>query len=294
MPFVGASGVLLGSNIYIGGGAGPDVASEQLVQVYHVESNNWTILPPSPQYWSELALLNGQVTLVGGFDASSGKVTDRLSSWNGLTWEEVFPPLPVKRLRPGVVVYSKYMFVVGGLAEDLETLLDNMDILNTDTKEWISINEYKLPVPLSWIKLAVAGNHLVITSPRNGLGAVSSINEAWCLTLKGLLRSLTGEGNGNPASWETIEDTTMWRCALLNNAKVPTVVGGHDSTFDVTAEVHVYQAQSNTWERVGRLQTARIQACVVPISATKFFVVGGSSDRSNSTIYHTAEMVELI
>ena len=106
-----ATALVIARNVYVCGGACPDVALACVVQVYDLDKASWTKLPPAPQYKSEAAAINNQLVLIGGREASSGTITNMVSTWTGQGWQQDIPAMPTKRLRPGVTTYNTYLMV---------------------------------------------------------------------------------------------------------------------------------------------------------------------------------------
>ena len=126
-----ATAVVIARNVYVCGGVCGDVASARVVQVYDLDKATWTKLPPTPQYNSEAAAINNQLVLIGVREASSNTISNMVSTWTGQGWQQDIPTMPTKRFRPGVTTYGTYIIVAGGIAEDKETLLNSIDVLDT-------------------------------------------------------------------------------------------------------------------------------------------------------------------
>ena len=125
MPACHATAVVIGGKISVSGGVCVDVKHVQLVQVYDTITTEWTTLPPSPIYNSESTLVNGQLTLIGGGDASTGEITNSTITWDEEKeqWFPKVPPMPTKRVRPCIIHCNNLMLVAGGKASDNKTLL---------------------------------------------------------------------------------------------------------------------------------------------------------------------------
>ena len=133
-----ATALVIARNVYVCGGVCGSVVPARVVQVYDLDKATWTKLPPAPQYNSETAAINNQLVLIGGREASSGTITNMVSTWTGQGWQQDIPAMPTKRARPGVTTYNTYLMVAGGKAEDNQTILDSIDVLNTTTRQWYS------------------------------------------------------------------------------------------------------------------------------------------------------------
>ena len=78
------------------------------VLVYSTNEHKWSTLP-SQQSGAAIAVLNNHVTLIGGQDLSTRKVTNTLSTWyeEEGRWKQVLPPMPTGRFRPAVILVSR-------------------------------------------------------------------------------------------------------------------------------------------------------------------------------------------
>ena len=83
------------------------VSRQVLVLSCYEGEGTWSTLPkdpkqkPAPNYNAPLTVINGRITLVGGRDAETGKITGILSTWHEKKrqWENSYPrPMPTKRL----------------------------------------------------------------------------------------------------------------------------------------------------------------------------------------------------
>ena len=68
--------VVIGNNVYVGGGI--SVGNAATVMVYSLQTGSWRTLPPYESVYFGMAAVNNQLVLVGGKSASAGKVTNVL------------------------------------------------------------------------------------------------------------------------------------------------------------------------------------------------------------------------
>ena len=66
--------------------------------VYSTNELKWSTLP-SQQHGAAIAIVNNHVTLIGGKDVSTSKVTNMLSTWyeEEGRWKQVLPHMPAGR-----------------------------------------------------------------------------------------------------------------------------------------------------------------------------------------------------
>ena len=276
-----ATALVIARNVYVCGGVCGDATPDRVVQVYDLDKATWTKLPPAPQYWSGAAAINNQLVLIGGREASSGTVTNMVSTWTGQGWQQDIPAMPTKRLRPSVTTYNTYLMVAGGLAEDNQTFLGSIDVMDTTTRQWYTPANLQLPRPMYDMQVTVSATHICVASAVITYDATTnkgtSSNRVWELPVSTLSKVLVGEDSG-PHQWTEIAPTPHYRSTLLQDTAHPLAVGGYNDSVKSTTDIAVYDRHSNKWSTVGQLLEARAWCTAVSLSRRSFLVCGGASD----------------
>ena len=132
------------------------------VLVYSTKEHKWSTLHEQ-QRCAAIAVLNNHVTLIGGRDVSTGKVTNTHSTLceEEGQWKQVLPPMPTGRSRPAVICHANLLLVTGGVTED-ESVLNTTDVLDLTTMKWSTPVGLNLPVPLWGPHLALCGEYLYL------------------------------------------------------------------------------------------------------------------------------------
>lgn len=274
---------MIDEHIYVCGGVCSDVDEARQVQVYSVNHRTWRVLPPSPQYNSQGVAVNNQLVLIGGYEASSDTITNLTSVWTGRRWHQRLPPMPTKRLKPGVTAYQNFILVAGGRAEDEQTLLSSIDILNIATRQWWTPNKFTLPQLMYAMQFTMSTAHLYVASAIISYDAATMkgmANQAvWQLPVAALENVLTTEGDSSPHDqWREIAPTPYYNSALLPDAAQIVAIGGDDTSDKPTSDVFAYYPESNKWAKVAQLGVPRACCAVVLVSRTSFAVCGGCTD----------------
>ena len=249
------------------------------MQVYNLDKATWTKLSPASQYNSQAVAINNQLVLIGGFEALSRTTSNMVSTWTGQGWQQDIPAMPTKRFRPSVTTYGTYVIVAGGRAEDNQTLLNSIDVLDTATCQWSTPPNLQLPQPMYSVQITVSATHICVASARITYYATtikSTSKSLWRLPVTTLTKVLMGEDH-SPHDWEEIAPTSHYRSALLQHTAHPLAVGGHESG-KATSNIAVYDPRSNKWSTVGQLLEPRTACTVVGLSRHSFLVCGGASD----------------
>ena len=281
IPTYHATATIIGNTLYVSGGACPDVESALLVQAYDINTGTWSTLPPSPVYNSESAVVNGQLTLIGGGDASTGKITNEVWSWHEeeKEWRKTIPPMPTERGRPGVVQSGNVVAVLGGLAPESKSVLNTVDILNTATLQWATSHSLKLPIPMCSMKTATCDGHVYIACGWDRPDR--PINRIFKFPL-GVLDQTVAEqkvqDNPPQCQWTEVEETPFYRSGLLPTSHHPLVVGGRDSSYNPSSIISVFDSSVNKWSNVGHCSVACCRPCLLSVSCSAFVVIGGYTD----------------
>ena len=273
IPTFDARAVTIGRNVYLAGGVALDVKSAKIVQVYNIDTGKWSTLPPAPQCYCEAVAINNNLVLIGGWESSSGKTTNMVSTWlvKEEKWTQTIPPMITRRDGPGVLLLKDYLFVFGGLGEDKETLLDSFEVLNIEENQWRS-GRGLLPRPLDGLKLGVFGDAVILTSAR--ISTTTPTTKSWKIPVRVLEDSVTNSSS-QLIQWTPIADTPSYSSSLLTNSKQPVLVGGHRGCQPTKA---ICRYTPDHWEVVGELSQPRIRTSLITISDASFLVFGGYTD----------------
>lgn len=305
MPMSLASGVVLDKKLYISGCiyAGTNTSSDRIVHVYCLEyrrGSSWSKLPNAPQYWCKAVVLSGQLTLLGGCEAGSGKITNQLHTWaeDKGKWLTLYPSMPTKRFRPGVVCYHSTVVVVGGLAEDEMTVLSTVETMNTAARQWWRPAALSLPRPLYSMSLALCGNEIYMTGGK--ISPTSAIRQAWkmsCTAVEEALNRQSEAATQDCMQWVKIKGPPTWRSTLVPSSNVPVAFGGYSAPCNPAKGIFAFNSATNKWQHVGELAVARGCTCVVPTYGASCLVVGGSTsstEYNRGTLLSTMEHITVV
>ena len=290
-----APAIMINDHVYLCGGACSNVVSALTVQVYSVNHQTWKTLPLSPQYHSQGVEINGHLVLIGGREPSFHTATNLVSTWNGHVWHQELPPMPAKRIRPGVTTYQNLVVVAGGLGEDGQTLLSSIIVLNIITLQWSTPDNFRLPRPMGDMQFTISNAHLYVASAEIEYDVAiitgTTTKTVWQLPLTALENALTTEGDNLSNHWTEIAPTPYYNSALLQDTAHVVAVGG-DESYTPTSDVFVYDPNNNKWTKMGQLGVPRARCAVVSLSSTSFIVCGGCTDTGDplDTLLTSVEM----
>ena len=296
IPTFRATAVVIGGKIYVSGGFCVDVESAQLVQVYDTITAEWTTLPPSSIYNSESTLVNVQLTLIGGMDASTGEITNSTITWDEekKQWFPKVPPMPTKRFRPCIIHCNNLMLVAGGLAHNEETFFDTIDIFNVDSLQWVHSNPFRLPLAMCGMSCSVSSEYIYITS--GAIAKKQPTTTAFRIRTNEVVQMVTRLQKVDweliSKEWESVSDTPYFDSGLVADSDHPIVVGGHESGKP-SSDVSIYDPTTDKWSNVGQCARRHLASCAIAVSSSSFVVIGGCTN-SKDIVPSTISNFELL
>ena len=236
-------------SVFVYEGTYENSASKRL-QVYDVKSTKWSTLPPSPLshiYHSGAAIIGNQFTLLGGWDTHDTR-TNKLLTWTGEKWQEVYPPMHTARSSPEVLAIEDLVIVSGGIGADYR--VDTIEFLDIKNRKWIQ-SILKLPQPLSEHHMALCDEYIYIYYWINGY---------FCrMNKKHFMASLTTNGLHH---WERLENAPL-RSSLLQYSTLPMIVGPKG--------IFIFDKK---WAQISEV-TSYDNTCTVALNGTTFLKFGG-------------------
>jgi N-acetylneuraminic acid mutarotase len=231
---------------------------------YNVSCKKWSKLPEYPYQFSSLAVVNGQVTAIGGCKEFVDKdtYTNKVLSLPG--YKEVFPAMPTKRRGTTAVTSKDHLIVAGGSI--------GVDRLNTvevmDTKKLIWSIVASLPHSYSNTSMTICGDQLNMLGGYDGNDRTKSVLTC---SLTELLQS-----SSSSSIWHRVADAPacLSTCAAVNGELL--AVGGCNKDVKPSSAVQKYDPITNSWDLISIMPTARWYSLVAVLPTNEIMVVGGS------------------
>ena len=269
------------------------------VLVYSTNEHKWSTLP-NQQRGATIAVLNNHVTLIGGQDLSTGKVTNTLSTWyeEESRWKQVLPPMPTGRYSPAVISHANLLLVTGGMAEDASTVLHTTDVLDLTSMKWTTFEGLNLPIPLCWHHLALNGEYLYLVGgikvyPRQSPEDDNS--QAWRAKWSDVKQTAAPQHfQPQRGVWTQIADPpTLWPTPVSCGGTLYTV-GGQIRDGKPISTVYSYITARNQWVSVGDMSVGRGEHCAVPLSSNSIFVAGGYAETEGKASHSSSTELLLL
>ena len=257
---------MFNGKVYIGGGRAFTDIQMQTVMVYDPQLDSFDTLPPYTYKWFSMAVVNNQLVVVGGLDVQTDKRTNKLGVWNELskTWTHPLPPMTIACCSPSIVVYGKWLIVIGGYGDRFP--LSRVEILDTTRPgQWyIAV---PLPRPCYWASTAIIGNTCYLMGGYSPLGPA-----VYSVCLDDLIRATTQVVTTyTPSPWTPMLNTPLeGSTACCLNGDLMTVGGSGWSTT-----IYHYQPRFRSWILAGELPTGQERCACTVLPSGELFVTGG-------------------
>ena len=261
-----AQAVLLGYNVYIGGGSIYSGLSSELL-VYDFTKDLWKKLY-TPTQWYALTTYHSQLVLVGGRDATTWKTTNQL--WvldEQCQWIQPLPAMTIKRYQASAVSVGDYLIVAGGCGGPCAGDLDGVEVY--DGNKWRQIQS--LPRKCSSMKSALLEGNWYL---------VGQHYEVYHTSLKGLIASSHSEEAGQTSVWKKLPDVPLkWSTPAKFLNQLITVGRGQSGSA-----IHAYSPSLNSWVHVGDLPVACYSTCTLLLPTEELLVVGEETQYKLSSL----------
>ena len=260
------------------------------VLVYSTNEHKWSALY-NQQRAATMAVVNNHITLIGGRDVSTGKVTNTLSTWyeEEGRWKQVLPPMPTGRSRPAVISHDNLLLVTGGLAEDFSTVLNTTDVLDLTTMKWSTPEGLNLPVPLCGHHLALCGEYLYLVggaTVNRSKPPEDDNSQAWRAKWSDVKQTAASQhSQPQRGVWTRIADPPNFYPTPVSCGGTLYTVGGVTRNYKSTSAVYTYITARNQWVSVGDMSVGRYGHCAVPLKSNTIFVAGGKVVNESKRAY---------
>ena len=235
---------------------------------YNSITKTWGQLTRCPYKGSSLAIINGQLTTIGGCKDVTKKdtYTNKLLSLPG--YKEVFPAMPTKRRNTTIVISKEHLIVAGGATGlHVTTNINTVEVMDTEALVWSTVAS--LPHPYRGASGTICGDQLYMLGGWDDKGKTKSVPTC-------LLTELLQPSSLSSSIWHRVADAPAYlsTCAAVNGELL--AVGGRDKDHKPTPAIHKYNPTTNSWDLISNMPTARYRSLVAVFPTNEMMVVGGT------------------
>ena len=282
--------VVHGNTAYFRPGDSRKVFSYQYIQ------EQWPQIPDNPNMAFGLAVIDGLLTSVGGYNHD---YTNTLLTLTGegmrKQWSEIFPSMPTRRETPACITIEQCLVVAGGFRDG--SYLDIVEVMNINTKQWTTVSP--LPQKQSALSATVCGDTLYLAGGWNNSSISKSV---FTCSLTDLLTSPNSLGSKIRRTLVLSQGQNVWKEISSLPVKGSTLasfngqllaIGGEDYSENPTTNVYRYDSHTNSWNVISQRQNKRSLCLAVTLPEALLLVVGGYNFK-NSILETVTDSVEIL
>ena len=215
-------------------------------------------LPSCPYKNSGLAIIDSELTTVGGWDRAGR--TNRLFTLRQGKWVEVYPPMNTARSKPAVVSTSDddYLIAIGGYDSGWTA---TVELFQVTSKRWYKLTDLPQPLPLP--SATICGDQLHVLGYKDKWYSCS-------------LQSLPS--NDRPItspltlSWKPLPPLPVKHSTAATLCGQLVLIGGMQGRSLVNS---IHQLVEGQWVEIGSMTSGRCWCLAVSLSPDRILIVGG-------------------
>ena len=227
---------------------------------YECSTEKWMELPSCPNKDSGLAIIDSELTTVGGV-VGDDRYTNKLFILQQGKWVEVYPPMKTARSNPAVVSTSDggYLIAIGGYDRDfLPTAA--VELFQVKSRIWYKLTD--LPQPLRDPSATICSDQLhVIGDDRNG----------YSCSLQSLPSNDRPITSPLTLSWKPLPLPVTYSTAATLCGQL--VLIGGNQVWSLVNSIH--QLVEGQWVEIGSMTSVRQWCLAVSLSPDRILIVGG-------------------
>ena len=232
---------------------------------YECSTEEWMELPSRPYVDSGLAIIDSELTTVGGADGPDR--TNRLFTLRQGKWVEVYLPMKTARSHPAVVSSSDgdYLIVIGGY-DSVNVRTATVELFRVKSKRWYKLTDLPQPLPLP--SATICGDQLHV---------IGYEGEGYSCSLQSLPSNDRPITSPLTLSWKPLPPLPVrWSTAATLCGQL-VLIGGWQGWSSVNS---IHQLVEGQWVEIGSMTSGRVQCLAVSPSSDRILIVGGVGARA--------------
>ena len=227
---------------------------------YERSRDKWMELPSCPYKNSGLAIIDSELTTVGGMDGA-GRRINRLFTLRQGKWVEVYPPMNTARSSPAVVSTSDgdYLIAIGGYGSDDWTA--TVELFRVKSRRWYKLTD--LPQPLPHPSATICGDQLHV---------IGSYGNGYSCSLQSLPSNDRPITSPPTLSWKPLPPLPVTYSTAATLCGQLVLIGGWQDRSPVNS---IHQLVEGRWVKIGSMTRGRSWCLAVSPSPDRTLIVGG-------------------
>ena len=232
---------------------------------YECSTEKWMELPSCPYKDSGLAIIDSELTTVGGVDRAGR--TNRLFTLRRGKWVEVYPPMNSARSRLAVVSTSdgNYLIVIGGYDSD-GALTATVELFQVKSRRWFKLTD--LPQPLPVPSATICGDLLHV---------IGTDGKGYSCSLQSLPSNDRPITSPLTLSWEPLPPLPVKLSTAATLCGQLVLIGGNQVWSPANS---IHQLVEGQWVEIGSMTRGRWLCLAVSPSPDRILIVGGGGEDS--------------
>ena len=227
---------------------------------YECSTEKWMELPSCPYKNSGLAIIDSELTTVGGVDRA-GRI-NRLFTLRQGKWVQVYRPMNTARSSPAVVSTSDgdYLIVIGGWVSD-GGVTATVELFHVNSRRWYTLTD--LPQPLHHPSATICGDQLHV---------IGYYGDGYSCSLQSLPSNDRPITSPLTLSWKPLPPLPVTGSTAATLCGQLVLIGGLQGRSTVN---YIHQLVEGQWVEIGSMTSGRRWCLAVSLSPDRILIVGG-------------------
>jgi N-acetylneuraminic acid mutarotase len=244
-----------------------------MVHAHDMIHSRWTQLADCPHQACPMAIINNQLTTIGGLPLTDKLFTLR-TDHDPMTWVEIYRSMLTKRRRASALCTNNELIVIGGMGESM-SVLTAVEVMQLDTSPsqctWsIAAN---LQEPTYDASIAICFGQIFILGGDNK--DWKPCESVYMCSLRSLLESRSTSRQPNLTVWNRIANLPVMQSTCVTYSSRLLAVGGRESVSNTAVStVYEYNHTTNSWEIISEMIMPRLKCFAAVLPNNKLVVVG--------------------
>ena len=228
---------------------------------YECSTEKWMQLPSCPYGNSGLAIIDSELTTVGG-GIEAGLITNKLFTLRQGKWVEVYPPMKTARFFPAVVSTSDgdYLIVIGGFDSDGDETA-TVELFRVKSRRWYKLTD--LPQRLLRPSATICGDTLYV---------IGTNDNGYSCSLQSLPSNDRPITSPLTLSWKPLTPLPVERSTAATLCGQLVLIGGMQCWSPVNP---IHQLVEGQWVEIGSMTSGRYYCLAISLSPDRILIVGG-------------------